>query len=155
MSSLTPHSPYSQPCQASNIPSKPNFPQIHEDCGKEDCTSFLRLNTSPTPSVLHPIQIPSNCQSSDLSLKSRFPQIFEDRLDEVLVSPNCPIDAYPSFGSTSTYVNDAGDSVDLENITEVVGTNGLVTKETGVAEGEAEVITLPYVHPHLNPLTSV
>ena len=46
--------------------------------GEENRTSSLKLNTTTTPSGLHPTQAPSNCQPSDNSLTSHVPQIFED-----------------------------------------------------------------------------
>jgi len=95
-----------------------------------------------------------NCQLSITSLKSDFSTICEAHSDKDFMQSNHTSAAQHMDSSTPAHASDARELGKLKNNAEVVGTNGLLTKEIKAAEGEGVTMVL-YTHSPPVKLTSI
>jgi len=120
--------------------------------GKENSSSSLMLNTTPSPSGSHVTRIPPDQQPSVIPIELYFPQKYKNHSDEVFMPPN---DAITTCSLTPVYTNDERDSGDLKENVKVEGMDEQVTGETKVAAEGDKVTTAQYAHPHPTQLTSI
>jgi len=106
---------------------------INPTGSKEDRTSSLTLDTTPTSSESHHPRILSSHRSPNVVFDSHFPRIYEDRLDKVLAPPKLAFAAQHLCSSTPSYKGNTREFVDLKNEVEVVEIDKKVSRET---EGE-------------------
>lgn len=142
---LNMHSDHSQ-----LMPSKTDLTGV-----KEGRASPLNPNTTPTPSGLHSIQIPSNCQLSNITLKSQVPQIHKICSNEVFPPPNWPSAIQRSCTLTPAPTNDAKGLEDLKNNTKIVGVKDPSTRDIEVAVEQAEITGVFSAHSHWVQLTPI
>ena len=113
--------------------------------GKEDCTSFRTLSSTPTRSVSHPARISSSHQHSVAPFNLDCTWSYENSSNEVFPLPNRPRAAQCSCGSIPAHADDARDSGDLKDNAKVVGMDEQVSRETEVAGVGEEVTGVPSV----------
>ena len=123
--------------------------------GKEDHSSSLRLNTTPTLSGPRLTRVPLDQQPSLTLLESCFLQKCENCPDERIVPPNHAVATQCSNNSTSAHNSETREARNLGDKVKGVRPKEQVTEELeGVMEGK-EITMVPCDHPRPAPLTFV
>ena len=107
--------------------------------GKEDRTTSLRLNTTPTQSASLPARSSSSRQRSVAPFNLHCSRSHENFSNKVFSLPNRPCAAQCSCGSIPADADDVRDSGDLKDNAKVMGMDEQVSRETEVA-GEGEEV---------------